>query len=383
MNVQEKFLLKLQYIVTQAHREKFDINKPVYLAKATSSDGTVFYSIGKTENFYLGSSLDPLKAINCTAPEFIEDIKKYLNHEDEHVHFKLDSLIKRKSILNFLYKEKVESPLLNKIFNAFLNSPYETFLTQELLELCIKQNDNEYTKKIVLLILDNYSHKAATQFPGSSSFIYNLSNLAKIDFSINDYGVLKHFFEYYKNDIISHQFSTEPVIIKFFKDKIHPHYWHEFSDYCTDKGFKKVEDNQINLFEVNLNPVLNLVVSTDPIRLKHPLITSYNDINTMIHTIIDAFNQHGVKMNIQKVFYSEQNNKDNSKYHLHFMSSDQNPLSAKKIQSIFSNMIDIYVEAFISNTVISSEFMEKAAWVAYMKEQLPEQTEKKSLKRKI
>ena len=382
MNIQEKFLLKLQYIVTQAHSEKFSKDKPVYLTKAISSDNTVFYSIGKTENLYLGYGLDPLKTTNCTVTEFIEDIKKYLNSEDEHVHLKLYSLVKRKSILNFLYKEKVEAPLLKKIFDAFLYSPYEIFYNQELLGLCLKHTDKTYTKKIALLVLNTYSNKQSQSF-GPSDFLYNLNNFEKIDFSIEDYDLLKHFFKYHEKDIITHKFSTEPVIIKFFKNKIHPNYWHEFSDYCTDKGFKKVEDKQVNLFEVNLNPVLNLIIYTDPIRLKHPLITSYNDINTMIQTITDAFNKHGAKMNIEKVFHSEQANKDNSKYHIHFMSSNECHLVPKKIQTIFSNMIDIYVEAFISKTVITSDFMEKAAWVAYMKEELPEYTEKSSIKRKI
>ena len=357
-----KSLIKIENIAFKIMQEK-TFGKS-YLARVEKKD-TIFYYFTNSNN-------------NIDLQKLVSDVSSYLEGGTPVLLDVRENLVKRKSFVRFLAKENITDPLLDKLFNCLLNPP--TFnIHLDTLKVALDENEI-FAKVIALKICDSYSTR---EFKPQNICYCRLvlKELFKFKFEEYEYKSLHNFFNYYKKLILAHPHEIQDLVADFLKAKINYKNWDEFAQYCPkDPGFKKVEENNFSIVEVNSSPTYNLIINDDAIRTKYPFISSQTDIKKMMDSLVKLVHKNCDKLGLSKAFYSDWTDKQTFIY-----LTGKSPDSAdiKKLEKMFFSLIDLYTERFMTDRKISDSELDKIFQFSYIDSTLENKPSVTSSKRKI
>jgi hypothetical protein len=362
MNTQDTSLNKIENIAAKIMQEKY-LGR-AYLDRQQKNDMIYYYFTSNNEQISIQS--------------LVSDVDSYLKGGTPVVLDVRDYLVKRKTFVRFLAKEKIEDPLLGKLFNTLLNPPSFNI---HLDTLNVAFNINEkFAKVMALKICDSYTSRQFKTRDVQHCHLL-IKEFLKLDFQESEYPSLHHFFNYYKEAIIAHPHQMQEEVANFLKTKINYKYWDDFAQYCpTDAGFKKVKDNSLPMVEINLNPTYNLIINDDSIRLKHPLISSQTDIKKMMDSLVKLVNKNCDKLGLSKAFYSDWTDKQTFIY---LTAKSPDSANINNIEKMFFSLIDSYASRFMNQTKITESDIDKIFQYSYMESSLQDKLEPTTIKRKI
>ncbi len=253
------------------------------------------------------------------------------------------------SVITILLKkspnEQISKNLINLFFTSKDESIYENFLNKAYKAIQHKQITPEFGKAISFQVLSQIGK--AGKLPGfdmshyTNRFPQIMRGISKFKIEQEDYPILHNMFSYYER-AIKNSPSVSGPFFTFLKEKINIKDWDEFKKYANEEKNINPGYQMSGMFEEKINPKLHLNINDRMIRNQYPVISlSPNDYSSMMSMIIRCLNRAKSDLNID--FCQSIPNIPNVTT-IYFLSKDEKPVEADKMQSVISSTIELYVE---------------------------------------
>ena len=369
MDIKEKFIKKLNEIITNgiiSHDSSAYL--PGFHIQREEKKNDIFFTFTSSR-----------EQNEISKEQFLDEYKNLLFNDNSGKKVNISGIIKDKTIVSFLLKEKPDDKLMKSIIDTFLDNPYENDYL-DIFRWCAQRPDKSYSQKIVFHILSNFKDKPLPKF--HQNFECGISLLSCFEYKPKDYPLIHNFLTYSKT-LKPRSGQNEKCLIDFLKINVPPRQWSEFSQY-TSSTIGSVKSDE-PLIEEKILPVLNMVLNHATIKNKYPNVSYDVDLKDMLSAIMKEINKNKEKINLSKCFSSGKFEDNEGSSYIHFIGNKNEAcLDNEKIKLIFSYMIDLYAQAFSGKNSITDEAMEKNFLFSNISASVDNQDkEEKTLKRKI
>lgn len=311
-------------------------------------------------------------------------LEDYLQGKGKDIKLPTFNVVNQKAFVGLIIKEKPDDALLQRLIS--LNIGSDPFMRHDsnieyAVEYCHKSKkpeDKLFAKNFCLKLVPHVRSSVGSSLY-SHTFERTLHPLSFFNFEQQDLPVI-HGFLATMDFKAQHNWHIQSKVVEFLKKSVAPEYWIEFQEYFGKTVDLEKKDGA--LFEEKTHPSYQLIISNDYLIANHPVISLGSDLKMMMERIVNTFNENASTIGLEEAYILRHlSGNDKNKTKIYFLSANEDDVNKRRIQAIFSQMSELYIEAFTNKQDIDDKFLNQAFNACVLAQDLEEKKKDSLLKK--